>query len=211
MPGADAAAIRYDVCLSFAADQRPYVQQVAVLLRDAGLRVFYDDFASHDLWGRDLVAYLDEIYRERSACCVMFLSAAYARRAWPNHERRSAQARAFRTGDGYLLPVRCDDTAVPGVLDTVGHLDARRLTPDALVGLLLRKLGGGQSESQPESRPEPDRQPPPARNAPEPDPARFRVGGDYIAGDKHGGDTIVSGGKHVYGPPDQSGRSAPYG
>ena len=36
---------------------------------------------------------------------------------------------------------------------------------------------------------------------------RFHVGGDYVAGNKSGGDTIVSGGKHVhaYSPRDATG------
>lgn len=44
----------YDVALSFAGEDRGYVQQVADALRRAGIRVFYDVFALVDTWGADL-------------------------------------------------------------------------------------------------------------------------------------------------------------
>src|SRR5262249_58894758 len=44
-------------------------------------------------------------------------------------------------GRDYVLPVRCDDTEVPGVLRTIGFRDAREVAPEGLVIQLLRKLG----------------------------------------------------------------------
>jgi TIR domain len=139
MPGP--SAHEYDVCLSFAAAQRQYVEEVAKGLRAAGAEVFYDFFETAELWGKDLVEHLDEIYRNRSRYCVLFASEAYAERMWTNHERRSAQARAIVQRSEYILPVRCDDTAIPGLLGTVGFLDARVLSPAELVAEILRKLG----------------------------------------------------------------------
>ena len=42
----------YDVALSFAGEDRPYVQQVAQRLVESGIKVFYDDFEKVDLWGK---------------------------------------------------------------------------------------------------------------------------------------------------------------
>jgi hypothetical protein len=144
-----ATAIRYDACLSFATEQRPYAEQVAAVLRARGLRVFYDHVETHERWDRDLLAHLDVIYRERSGRRVLFISADYARKAWANRERRGAQARALRAGDSYLLPVRCDDTEIPGVPEPAGCLDARRLPPEALAHELLRALGPAGPQSRP--------------------------------------------------------------
>lgn len=131
----------YDVCLSFAGEQRPYVDDVARLLRDNGVRVFYDDFEAATLWGKDLATYLDEIYRKRSRYCVLFASADYVRKTWTHHERASALDRLLRERDDYVLPVRLDDTEIPGLRESIGHLDGRRLSPGEVVQQLLLKLG----------------------------------------------------------------------
>ena len=132
----------FDVCLSFAGEQRDYVERIAVALKDAGLRVFYDqdeDIAA-SLWGRDLSEALDYVYREASRFCVMFVSAEYAEKAWTRHERRSALARALDEED-YVLPARFDDTELPGVRPTMGYVDLREIAPATLVDFVLRKVG----------------------------------------------------------------------
>jgi hypothetical protein len=139
----DESEYEYDYCLSFAADERDYVEEVAKHLVAAGLRVFLDSDETADLLGADLYTRLDEIYNHRSRYCVLFASAAFARRMWTRHERRSAQDREFRSGDGYLLPVRFDDTAIPGLRTTTGHVDAAVTSPATLAALLVAKLGGG--------------------------------------------------------------------
>src|SRR5689334_15561742 len=57
-------AFEYDVCLSFAGEQREYVEDVAARLRASGVRVFYDDYEKASLWGKDLYEHLDWIYRK---------------------------------------------------------------------------------------------------------------------------------------------------
>lgn len=133
----------YDVCLSFAGEQRNYVQQVASRLRDAGIRVFYDDYEQVSLWGKDLYEHLDWIYRKAARYCVLFASADYARKIWTSHERRSAQARALHDSDIYILPTRFDDTEIPGLRSTVGYVDLRQTTSAELAELILKKLNTG--------------------------------------------------------------------
>jgi len=53
---------RYDVCLSFAGEDRNYVDKVADELRAAGVRVFYDLYEQVDLWGKDLYVHLNDVY-----------------------------------------------------------------------------------------------------------------------------------------------------
>jgi hypothetical protein len=130
----------FDVALSFAGEDRGYVERVATRLRDAGVRVFYDEFMVVETWGADLYSYFDDIYRNRAKFAVIFVSADYARKAWTSHERQSAQARALMQQNVYLLPVRLDDTELPGLRPTVGYVDARKVSPEALTELIQRKL-----------------------------------------------------------------------
>jgi TolA-binding protein len=132
----------YDVCLSFAGEQRDYVELIAGELKKAGLKVFYDqdeDIAPR-LWGRDLGEYLDYIYRQASRFCLMFISSDYAEKAWTKHERRSALARMIEEGGDYLLPARFDDTELPGLRPTTGYLDLREVAPNTLVHYVIKKL-----------------------------------------------------------------------
>lgn len=64
--------------LSFASEQRDYVERISAELKSVGLAVFYDqdrEIAATKLWGRDLGEYLDYIYREGSRFCLRFISA----------------------------------------------------------------------------------------------------------------------------------------
>lgn len=132
---------RYDVCLSFAGQQRDYAREVAQLLAAGGIKVFFDEYETVDMWGEDTYTHLDEIYNYRSRFCLLFASADFARKVWPNHERVSAQARAIRSAEAYILPVRFDDTKIPGLRETIGYVDARDTSPAGLVRLLIAKMG----------------------------------------------------------------------
>ena len=130
---------KYEVCLSFAEERRMYVGRVAYRFKSHGVRVFYDEYERAELWGSDLYSYLDKVYREECRHCIVFVSKEYAEKSWTNHELRSAQARELRE-KGYILPVRFDDTPIPGLPETVGYIDLNRTSPTELVDLALRKL-----------------------------------------------------------------------
>jgi hypothetical protein len=66
---------------------------------------------------------------------------SYGAKLWTSHERQSAQARAFESAGEYVLPVRFDDTEIPGVRPTTGYLDLRKMSPDELAHAILRKVG----------------------------------------------------------------------
>lgn len=131
----------YEVALSFAGEDRQIARRLAEGLREKEVAVFYDEYEKAQLWGKDLYAHLSEIYKNKARFCVMLISAAYAKKLWTNHERKSAQARAFLESEEYILPVRVDDTQIPGVLETTGYLDLRAIEIDEVVEMLLKKLG----------------------------------------------------------------------
>lgn len=135
----------YDVALSFAGEDRDYVFSAARLLEERGIKVFYDDFEQADLWGKNLYQHLSDVYKDRADFAIIFISTHYARKLWTKHELANAQARAFSESREYILPVRFDDTEIPGVLPTTGYLDLRRLTPGELVDKIVAKLGRSQT------------------------------------------------------------------
>lgn len=64
----------FDVAISFAGSERGLAEKLATILQSAGFAVFYDNFYPEHLWGKDLAAFLDEIYRKRAKYCVVFIS-----------------------------------------------------------------------------------------------------------------------------------------
>jgi hypothetical protein len=130
-----------DVAVSYAGEDKERVEPIALLLEQHGLTVFYAGFSKAELWGKDLPTYLAEVFKDKARYCIVFLSARYAQKAYPTHELRAALARAMEQKREYLLPIRLDDTEVPGVLPTVGYLDLRQESAETIVQCVLAKLG----------------------------------------------------------------------
>ncbi len=131
----------YEIVLSFAGEDRDYVEQVAESLVENDVAVFYDRYEEATLWGKDLAEHFDTVYRSSARYCVMFISGHYAQKVWTSHERRAALARALEERQEYILPARFDDTELPGLLPTVGYVELDHKTPAQLAFLILQKLG----------------------------------------------------------------------
>ena len=127
--------------LSFAGEERDYVESVATYLNKHGVIVFYDKNEQATLWGKDLTEYFDTVYRKMGRFCVMFVSESYARNMWASEERRSAFARSMEQRSEYILPARFDDTDIPGLRPTVAYVDISSMPPVDLGDLILQKLG----------------------------------------------------------------------
>lgn len=172
-------AKHYDVALSFAGEDRTYAEALAGTLVCRGVSVFYDNYEKATLWGKDLYTYLSDLYQNKACYCVMFLSQNYAAKLWTNHERKAAQARAFGEHEEYILPVRLDDTTIPGILPTIGYLSWPPETPETIADAIMAKLGKAASAV----RPHPSAVAPPSMGAPQ-TPLHFfrpvRVRSDWI-------------------------------
>ena len=138
---------KYDVALSFAGEDRQYAKALADLLKEGGYWFFYDENELAQLWGKNLYDYLSSVYKDQARYCVMFLSKYYEQKLWTTHERQLAQARAFQENREYILPVRLDDTEIPGIPPTVGYLDLRVITIEEVYEVLAKKLADTISQT----------------------------------------------------------------
>ena len=102
--------------------------------------MFYDLFESASLWGKDLFQHLADIYGRRAKYCVIFISDHYIRKGWTLHELKQAQSASFRLDREYILPLRLDDTTLPGLPSTTGYVDLRSTSLSEVTVLILRKL-----------------------------------------------------------------------
>jgi hypothetical protein len=130
----------FQVALSFASEQRWYVLRVASALAALGIVYFYDEEQRVALWGKNQVEELQHIYSDASSAVVMFISSEYAEKSWPIHERRASISRAIHERREYVLPVRFDDTPLPGLDPDISYLKAEDFTPEQLAGAIANKL-----------------------------------------------------------------------
>jgi hypothetical protein len=134
--------LNYEIALSFAGEQRDYVENIAKILHSKNIKVFYDNFEEEKayLWGKELTEAFEEIYGN-ARYCIMFISKEYAVKMWTNEERRNAISKAIKEKNEYILPVRFDDTKIPGIRDTIGYIDLSKTTPEDFSRIIFWKLG----------------------------------------------------------------------
>ena len=131
---------QYDVALSFAGEDRIYVDIIANELKSRGIKVFYDKFETASLWGKDLYQYLSHIYRDNARYCVIFVSNFYKNKTWTRHELRNAQNRAFLENKEYILPVFLENVELDGLNDTIGYIKASEFTESEIADLIIEKV-----------------------------------------------------------------------
>jgi hypothetical protein len=141
----------YDVALSFAGEDRRYAEELAEVLVKRNVQVFYDRYEKVTLWGKDLYIYFSDLYQNRAHYCVMFISRHYAENLWTRHERSSAQVRAFKESEEYILPVRLDDTIIPGLSPNVAYLSWPPEDAKTIANTIEQKLGREPYVAPPQS------------------------------------------------------------
>lgn len=137
---------KYDVAITFAGEDRNVTKEIAIALRKSGVEVFFDEFRRTDMFGKNLIDYLSKVYRDDSNFCLMMISKHYVQKKWTSIERQSAQARALSQLVEYILPVRIDDTEVPGLPDTVGYIHLAEIPSSQLVKIIVGKLTNSSLE-----------------------------------------------------------------
>ena len=82
--------------MSFAAEDRKYVEAVASSLRAAGVSVFYDRYEEAVLWGKNLYDHLRHVYAEAAEYTVIFSSKAYAQNVMDEPRTRKRAVSSLR-------------------------------------------------------------------------------------------------------------------
>lgn len=132
----------YDVALSFAGENREYVEEVAIFLKDFGVKVFYDNFKQDEIWGKNLFEYLQDIYQNKAKYTMVFISNQYKNKKWTRHEYRSAQVRVLNEIEQeYILPVKFDDTELPSLNENLAYISAKNKTPKEIANFFINKIG----------------------------------------------------------------------
>lgn len=149
-PAIPLGGYEFDVAVSFAGSERAQAENLAAILKKAGVKVFYDKDHPDKLWGEDMTVALDRIYGKDARFFVPFVSSEYASRDWPRHELKSARARALREKGAYILPIQVDPgVELEGVPETIGYLSRKEYSLEQIADILLKKLGHAPTPTKP--------------------------------------------------------------
>ncbi len=141
----------YDVALSFAGEDRAFVEECAEILRSLNINVFYDNYEKDVLLGKNLYSYLADIYQNKAHFAVVFVSKSYKEKRWTKHELEYITARKFQQDEEYLLPIKLDETELDEIPPTTGYLKgdtplnvaitvAKKVNPKVDIELMLSEL-----------------------------------------------------------------------
>ena len=133
----------YDLAVSFAGENRQFVEHVKSEIQNHGFTIFYDNDFQTELWGSDLTIELPKRYID-SRFVALFLDDYYLNKMWTFFERQIIIENYLKLkGADYILPIFLNGFSgqVPGLSGLVGHLTIDTMKDkDYLVQLLLKKL-----------------------------------------------------------------------
>lgn len=140
----------YDIAVSFAGEQREYVERVVRECQERSLEVFYDRDMTNDWWGGNFIREQRTVYSSKTRYFVPLLSSDYLSKEIPMDEFSSAMMTAVKQGDGYILPVLMDDAPIPPDLlhPHIGYIRANDYTPAQLAVELEKKVRGAERSGQ---------------------------------------------------------------
>lgn len=144
---------KYDVALSFAAEDRTVAREIAKELEKEKIKVFFDETSSSELWGRDLYEHLNKLYTDTKVCIVL-VSKNYNEKQWTALEWRNLMAHSATRPSFAILPVHIDRSEVPEDIAHFGYVPWNASAVHKLTGLvqnLLGKLEPTTPTSQPEN------------------------------------------------------------
>lgn len=113
---------KYHVALSFAGKQRETALKINQMLKEyPGIRVFYDMGFEVPMWGKSIPGYLQDIYENQAYSIAMFISKEYGEKPFPKLEKDFSLQNYLENG-GIILPIRFDNTEIPGLPKTVAYV-----------------------------------------------------------------------------------------
>jgi hypothetical protein len=138
----------YDVAISFAGEDRETARRLAEELRLYRLKVFFDEHEP-DLLGKSLITELRLVFSEKSMFGLVLISEHYISKEWASKvELPAMQGRIFSDSKEYILPVLIDDTRIPGLDESVAHVDLRLMEiEEAARRIAIKVLKRHYSES----------------------------------------------------------------
>ena len=134
----------YDIAISYTRKgkkEAKYAKEVAKILKNYGLKVFFDEFEVDKLWGRENFEELYDIFANRAKYVVAFISKNYMENEYTFHELKAIKTKVIKTKDKYtpVLIINFDNQKIKGLTDIYGYLDGNKFSPKEIATKILKK------------------------------------------------------------------------
>jgi hypothetical protein len=112
---------RFSVALSFAGEQRKFIERLAKILAESFCRerVLYDEFHAAEFTVVDLDEKLQNLYRDESDLVVVVTSAEYNQKHWCQSEWRAIRSKLLHEDPKRLMVLSADDVVPTGIYPTI--------------------------------------------------------------------------------------------
>jgi ABC-type glycerol-3-phosphate transport system substrate-binding protein len=133
----------YDICLSFARENRNIASKLARLLKKKNVRIFLDEWETSRLIGLNLVEEFQRIYGGKSRLAIVLISKYYPVKYWTKFEFKIIEHEAERRNKIYIIPCIVEDVEedlIPNPLRTTGWIDLRIQPISEAVQIIMNKL-----------------------------------------------------------------------
>lgn len=133
---------RFKVALSFAGEQRAFVEDVAERLaaRIGKEQVLYDRYYEAEFARPDLDTYLQRLYHEESELVAVFVCADYEKKEWCGLEWRVVRDLIKKRKAEDIMPLRFDNTEIAGLFSIDGYVWINGRPAAEIADLILTRI-----------------------------------------------------------------------
>jgi hypothetical protein len=129
----------FDVALSYSGKNRAEARALAVAIQRRNLTVFYDEWFKADTWGEELTQLLPQLYLN-AKLCIPLISRDYAEGPYTKREFQAVLEKELRSGVVAMLPIRLDDTQMPGLSTARAFVDFNTESCDAIADMVAARV-----------------------------------------------------------------------
>ena len=137
----------YDVVIAFSAPDRSTAEEFAILLAERNIKSSLDELRDPDMGSTGPAAHLAETFGRKARFYLLLISRSFPQTHWKDVE----QLTSLTPGSSFL-PVRLDDTDMPGLEDPAQVKDLRSHSKqeivDLIAGTIVREKGHPGPPSQ---------------------------------------------------------------
>jgi len=141
---------KYNVAVSYASEQRPYVERFVKRLQVLKLQVYYDRNEQAHMVGKILDQELHKIYIQQSEHCVLFLSNSYIQKPVTRYESQIILSETLFK-EGFMYIFKFDDVTLPALNRNFVYSSVKDFPePEKYADFLYEVTRGKQPKSVPE-------------------------------------------------------------
>ena len=132
---------KYNIAFSYAREDEAWASELLEKLSKGDLIIYFDKYRHAGDIGNKLRELLREVYYKESRYCIALLSKNYFNKEWTSFEFAQAFERNNEEQEGYLIPIKIDECALPHSADSLVYVDARLASLKKVSRIILEKVG----------------------------------------------------------------------